>query len=61
MIHKINIVNPTARIVTNAVQESTSEIFNNELTLLGYSINTITLKVDQHNKISIHTAVKESI
>ncbi len=59
MIHKINMLNPFARIVTNAVQESTSQTFIKELSLLNYAVSTTDLQVDQHNKISIHTAVKE--
>ena len=59
MIVKINGINPLAKVVTNAVQESTSKTFIEEFSLLGYSIKTTSLQVDQHNKISIHTAVKE--
>ena len=54
MIHKIHALNPSVRMVTNAVQESSSQTFIKELGQLNYSIDTTTLQVDQHNKISIH-------
>jgi len=58
MIHKINQLNPSTRFVTNAVKETTSSTFINELTPLDYSIDSMDIQVNEHNKITIHSAVK---
>ncbi len=58
MIHKINQLNPSTKFVTNAVKETTSSTFINELTELDYSIESMNIQVNEHNKITIHTAVK---
>ena len=58
MIHKIYELNPSVRFVTNAVKETTSSTFINELTQLDYSIESMKIQVNEHNKIIIHSAVK---
>lgn len=58
LIHKIHQLNPAARIVINAVKEKSSSVFIEELTRLNYKINTNVMQVNNHNKISIHTAEK---
>ena len=58
MIHLLHGLNPNLRFVTNAVQESTSQTFKNELSLLGYKIDITKLKVDNHNEIAILKAIK---
>ncbi|WBX74573.1 precorrin-6y C5,15-methyltransferase (decarboxylating) subunit CbiE [Tenacibaculum pacificus] len=55
LIHKLN---PKARIVTNAVKQNSTNIFIKELTTLNYTINTSVIQVNEHNKISIHSAEK---
>lgn len=56
LIHLIHQLNPAARIVTNAVQESSTQIYIEELTQLNYTISTSVIQVNAHNKISIHSA-----
>lgn len=58
LIHIIHQLNPKARIVTNAVKQNSTNIFIKELTNLNYKINTTIIKVNEHNKISIHSAEK---
>ncbi len=58
LINKINQLNPLVRFVTNAVKENSTNIFIKELTNLNYTINTSVIKVNEHNKISIHSAEK---
>ncbi|SNR51590.1 precorrin-6Y C5,15-methyltransferase (decarboxylating) [Lutibacter agarilyticus] len=58
MIHKIYQLNPSTRFVTNAVKETTSTTFVNELTALDYAIDSTSIQLNQHNKITIHAAVK---
>lgn len=60
LIHTIHELNPSVRLVTNAVKESSTNIFIEELTKLNYTINTSTIQVNEHNKISIHTAEKRN-
>ncbi|WP_111708527.1 precorrin-6y C5,15-methyltransferase (decarboxylating) subunit CbiE [Lutibacter citreus] len=59
MIHKVYALNPSVRFVTNAVKETTSSTFINELTQLEYSIDSMNIQVNEHNKITIHSAVKK--
>ena len=59
MIHLLCQLNSSVKLVTNAVQESTSQTFIKELTALRYEIETIKLKVDNHNEIVIHKAIKK--
>lgn len=56
LLHLIHKLNPSVRYVTNAVTENSTNIFIEELTKLNYVINTNVIQVNQHNKISIHTA-----
>ena len=56
LIHLIHQLNPAVRIVTNAVKESSTQIYIEELTKLNYTINTSVIQVNEHNKISIHSA-----
>lgn len=56
LIHLIHQLNPAARIVTNAVKESSTQTYIEELTQLNYTINTSVIQVNTHNKISIHSA-----
>lgn len=58
MIHKINELSPSIRIVTNAVKETTSTTFTNELNQLDYSLESMSIQVNEHNNITIHSAVK---
>ncbi|WNH12483.1 precorrin-6y C5,15-methyltransferase (decarboxylating) subunit CbiE [Thalassobellus suaedae] len=58
LIHIINQLNPLVRFVINAVKESSSQVFVEELTQLNYTISTLVIQVDTHNKISIHSAKK---
>lgn len=58
MIHKINKISPAIRIVTNAVKETTSSTFISELTQLDYTLTSMNIQVNEHNKITIHSAVK---
>lgn len=57
IIHQIYYLNPKVRFVTNAVQQSTTDVFTNTLINKGYSLETIALQVNEHNKIQIHVAV----
>ena len=59
MIHKVYALNHSVRFVTNAVKEATSSTFINELTELDYSIDSMNIQVNEHNKITIHSAVKK--
>jgi len=56
LIHLIHQLNSSVRIVTNAVKESSTHIFIEELSKLNNTINTVVIQVNEHNKISIHTA-----
>lgn len=58
LIQIIDGINPSVRIVTNAVKESSTEVFVTELSKLNYKIHTSSIQVNEHNKISIHTAEK---
>ena len=58
LIHSIHQLNPSVRLVTNAVTESSTQIFTQELSKLNYTMNTSVIQVNEHNKISIHTAEK---
>ena len=58
LIHKIHELSPSIRIVTNAVKETTSSTFTNELKQLDYSLESMNIQVNEHNKITIHSAVK---
>lgn len=60
LIHTIHKLNPSVRLVTNAVKESSTNIFIEELTKLNYTINTTVIQVNEHNRISIHAAEKRS-
>lgn len=59
LIHVIHELNPSVRLVTNAVKESSTKIFLEELTKLNYTINTSNIQINEHNKIRIHTAEKQ--
>lgn len=56
LIYLIHQLNPAARIATNAVKESSTQIYIEELTKLNYTISTSIIQVNAHNKISIHAA-----
>ena len=58
LLNIINQLNPSARIVTNAVKENSSLVFSEELHKLKYTTHTSSIQVNEHNKISIHTAEK---
>ncbi|WP_158837558.1 precorrin-6y C5,15-methyltransferase (decarboxylating) subunit CbiE [Polaribacter sp. L3A8] len=58
LIRIIDALNPSVRIVTNAVKESSTVVFVTELSKLNYKIHTSSIQVNEHNKISIHTAEK---
>jgi precorrin-6Y C5,15-methyltransferase (decarboxylating) len=58
MLIKLIDLNPKIRLVTNAVKEKTSLVFNSVLKDHGYTISSLTLQVNEHNKITIHSAVK---
>ena len=58
MIHSIHQLNPSVRMVTNAVTESSTQIFTQELSKLNYTMNTSVIQLNEHNKISIHAAEK---
>ncbi len=60
LIHIVHQLNPSARFVTNAVKESSSNTFIEEFTKLNYTISTTVIQVNTHNKISIHTAEKRN-
>lgn len=59
LIHLIHQLNPAARIVTNAVLESSTQIFVEELTALNYMTSTHAIQLNEHNTIRIHTAEKQ--
>jgi len=56
LLHKLHIINPNARLVTNAVTENTNRIFVEVLTTLGYRLTETTIQVNNHNAITIRTA-----
>nr|WP_247666448.1 precorrin-6y C5,15-methyltransferase (decarboxylating) subunit CbiE [Aquimarina sp. MMG015] len=56
LIHTVHQLNPKVRFVTNAVRETSSTIFISALSKLKYTISTNTLKLNEHNTISIHKA-----
>ena len=58
LLHIIHQLNPSARIVTNAVKEKSSLVFTEVLHKLKYTTHTSSIQVNEHNKISIHTAEK---
>lgn len=58
LIQTIYQLNPLVRFVTNAVRTTSSDIFITELSKLNYTITSNTIQVNEHNKISIHTAEK---
>lgn len=57
MLQIVSALNPKVRFVTNAVKEKTSWVFVEVLQAKGYSISTIEIQVNQHNKIKIHATV----
>ncbi|MBL4746598.1 MAG: precorrin-6y C5,15-methyltransferase (decarboxylating) subunit CbiE [Flavobacteriaceae bacterium] len=59
MILKIHGLNPNVRFVTNAVKATSSETFIQTLKKLDYQLKTLTIQVDDHNKIAIHSAVNK--
>ena len=59
LIKLLHQVNPYLKLVTNAVRKNSSEVFTEELTKLNYTISTNSIQVNEHNKISIHTAEKQ--
>ena len=61
LLEKIVTLNPAIKIVINAVKDTTTEVFIATLNALNYSISTTTIKVDEHNSIKIHSAVKLKI
>lgn len=58
LIYIIHQLNPSVRMVTNAVTANSTQIFIEELSKLNYTIHTSSIQVNEHNKISIHTAEK---
>lgn len=58
LLEKVVALNPDLKIVINAVKDTTTEVFIATLNNLNYSISTTTIKVDEHNSIKIHSAVK---
>ena len=58
MLLKLIGLNPNVRLVTNAVQEKSSTVFNSVLTDKGFELSTISLQVNEYNNIKIHAAVK---
>jgi len=58
LLGKITTLNGSIRIVINAVKETTTKVFIETLYNLEYSISTTVIKVDEHNSIKIHSAVK---
>lgn len=58
LIHVINQLTATCLLVTNAVKESSTSIFIEELTKLNYKISSTAIQVNDHNKIRIHAAEK---
>ena len=59
LLQIIHNLNPSTKIVTNAVSETSTQVFTEELKKLEYIVDTTIIQVNEHNKISIHTAVKE--
>lgn len=59
LIQQIHQLNPAVRLVTNAVTTNSTQIFTQELRKLNYTINTSVIQVNEHNKISIHTAEQD--
>ena len=58
LIEAVYQLNPLVRFVTNAVRETSSSVFIETLTDLNYTISTNSIQLNDHNKISIHTAEK---
>ena len=58
LIKILDQLNPSVRMVTNAVKESSTEVFINTLQALNYQVDTSVIKVNEHNNISIHSAEK---
>ena len=58
LIQTVYQLNPTVRFVTNAVRESSSATFIQELKALNYTLSTNTIQLNEHNTISIHNAEK---
>ncbi|WP_159023768.1 precorrin-6y C5,15-methyltransferase (decarboxylating) subunit CbiE [Formosa sp. L2A11] len=58
LIETVYQLNPLVRFVTNAVRETSSSVFIETLTDLNYTISTNSIQLNDHNKISIHTAEK---
>jgi len=58
LLEKITTLSGSIRIVINAVKETTTKVFIETLNNLEYSISTTAIKVDEHNSIKIHSAVK---
>ena len=58
MIHKIHLLNSDVQFVTNAVRESSSNTFIEELSTLKYRTSTNTIQLNNHNSIRIHSAKK---
>ena len=58
LIQTVYQLNPTVRFVTNAVRETSTAVFTEELTALNYTLSTNTIQLNEHNTISIHTAEK---
>ncbi|QDO94415.1 precorrin-6y C5,15-methyltransferase (decarboxylating) subunit CbiE [Formosa sediminum] len=56
LIQTVYQLNPLVRFVTNAVRTTSSSVFIETLTDLNYTISTNTILLNNHNKISIHTA-----
>ena len=59
LIQTVYQLNPTVRFVTNAVRETSTAVFTEELTALNYTLSTNTIQLNEHNTISIHTAEKQ--
>ncbi|MCL5129212.1 precorrin-6y C5,15-methyltransferase (decarboxylating) subunit CbiE [Algibacter sp. L4_22] len=59
LIETVYQLNPLVRFVTNAVRETSSSVFIETLTDLNYAISTNSIQLNDHNKISIHTAEKQ--
>lgn len=55
MIQLVHRLNPSVRLVINAVQEKTSSTFLTEMEKIEFEVSSTTLTVDDHNKISIHS------
>ncbi|WP_299778787.1 precorrin-6y C5,15-methyltransferase (decarboxylating) subunit CbiE [uncultured Formosa sp.] len=59
LIETVYQLNPLVRFVTNAVRDTSSSVFIETLTDLNYAISTNSIQLNDHNKISIHTAEKQ--